>query len=372
MTCYLDYNATAPIRLEAAEAMWETLAEPHNASSIHSYGRNARRSIEHAREKVADLVNTNTHNVIFTSSGTEANNWVFQGIDATTHIISAIEHPSVLKAATNPITLPVTRDGVIDLVAAESILKEYGHGALVSVMLANNETGVIQPIKELAELAHSHGAVIHTDAVQAAGKIPVDITNLNVDVTSISSHKLGGPQGAAALIINNCLTIAPMLKGGGQELGRRAGTENVAAIVGFGVAAEIAAKELPNMQRLATFRDTIERNILTCTSESMVFGKLVSRLPNTTCITMPGVSNETQLMAFDLSGIAVSAGSACTSGKVEASHVLTAMGATEEGSSTAIRISTGWQTTKQDIETLVETWQTLYDRCGTRSQQQAA
>jgi cysteine desulfurase len=362
MTAYLDYNATAPVRPEALAAMTAALAEPGNASSVHGPGRRARRLVEAARVSVAALAGADPAWVIFTSGGTEANNHALTGLPAAALLVSAGEHDSVLQAAPEAARLPLTAEGVVDLAALEQALARAPKGALVSVMLANNETGVIQPLAEVAALARRAGAWVHCDAVQAAGKIPLDIAALDVDLLSLSAHKLGGPPGVGALIANPDLPLKPLLRGGGQERRRRAGTENLPGIAGFGAAAEAALSGLSEVQKLGELRDRFEREIKVLAPEAKVFGAGVPRLPNTSCVALAGLSAETQIMALDLAGVAVSAGSACSSGKVQPSHVLSAMGAGPEEAGAAIRVSLGWASQAGDVDRLLAAWGELYRR----------
>ncbi|WP_199899441.1 aminotransferase class V-fold PLP-dependent enzyme [Sneathiella glossodoripedis] len=340
---YLDYNATAPIRPEVISLVSEVMSEGGNPSSVHALGRKARARVEGARRQLASLVECKAQEIIFTSGGTEANNMVFNGFEGRKLIIGAGEHDSVLASAMqqNAVQVPLNTDGVIDLDALNSLLSTIEEPALISVMMANNETGVIQPISEIVELAREHSALVHTDAIQAVGKIPVSFSNLGVDIMTVSSHKIGGPQGQGALILREGVPISAGQKGGGQELGRRGGTENVAGIAGFGLAAEMAALEIDKISALAELRDHLEAEITQYCPHAVIYGKSALRLPTTSCISMPGVGAELQVMNFDLAGIAVSAGSACSSGKVKASHVLTAMGASDEAASEAIRVSLG-------------------------------
>lgn len=346
---YLDHNATSPLRPVALDAMVEALKAAGNPSSVHRPGRAARARIDKARQQVAGLVGALPGEIVFTSGGTEANNMALRGHKRV--LVSAIEHESVLKAVPDAGRVPVDGSGVIDLTALERMLG--GAPALVSVMLANNETGVIQPIAEVVRLARGAGALVHCDAVQAAGKVPVDLHGLGVDYLSLSAHKLGGPTGIGALAVRNGAPFATDRVGGGQESYRRAGTENVAGIAGFGGAAEASREGLD----VAALRDHVEASL-----PGKVFGARAPRLPNTTCIGMPGVKAETQVMALDLAGVAVSAGSACSSGKVTRSAVLAAMGVDPADADTAIRISCGWNTVFEDIERLIAAWQGLYIR----------
>lgn len=365
---YLDYNATAPMKPAVIAAVVEAMGRLGNASSVHRFGRLARRAVEEARERVAALVGARPEQVVFTSSGTEANNLALHGrgrVHERVHervIVSAIEHDSVRRAAPHAEILPVGADGVVDLEALARLLSRDGKPALVSVLLANNETGVIQPVAEIARLARSHDCLVHCDAVQAAGKIPVDLGSLGVDLMSLSAHKIAGPQGAGALVVADGVEVESMLRGGGQERGRRAGTEDVAALAGFGVAAELAREGLGNTASLTRLRDDLERRVLDLAPGVNIFGAEAPRVANTSCFTMPGVASETQVMALDLAGVAVSAGAACSSGKVQPSHVLRAMGASEAEAGGAIRVSLGWRTSAADIDRFVEAWGGLFAR----------
>lgn len=359
---YLDYNATAPMKPAVIAAVVEAMGRLGNASSVHRFGRLARRAVEEARERVAALVGARPEQVVFTSSGTEANNLALHGHGRVRVIISAIEHDSVRRAAPHAEILPVGADGVVDLEALARLLSRDGKPALVSVLLANNETGVIQPVAEVARLARSHDCLVHCDAVQAAGKIPVDLGSLGVHLLSLSAHKIAGPQGAGALVVADGVEVEPMLRGGGQERSRRAGTEGVAALAGFGVAAELAREGLGNTASLTRLRDDLERRVLDLAPGVNIFGAEAPRVANTSCFTMPGVASETQVMALDLAGVAVSAGAACSSGKVQPSHVLRAMGASEAEAGGAIRVSLGWRTSAADIDRFVEAWGGLFAR----------
>lgn len=353
MRSYLDHNATSPLRPEAKAAMLGAMDLAGNASSVHGEGRSARKLLDDAREHVARAVGAIAPMVVFTSGGSEANNMALKGAPVERLIVSAIEHPSVLETAKASgklvAVIPVTGDGVIDLAALEALLK--GPKALVSVMLANNETGVIQPVAEAVRLAQAHGHLVHTDAVQGLGKIPVNVGLLGVDLMTLSAHKLGGPAGAGALIVRDGLALEPLIHGGGQELRRRAGTENLAALAGFGAVAQAR-------MTVKALRDRLEAAL----DGAVVFGQAANRLPNTTCFAMPGMNAETLLMAFDLEGIAVSSGSACSSGKVAKSHVLAAMGVAPEISQAAIRVSLGWDTQDHHIDHFTAAWRKIRDR----------
>ena len=359
---YLDWNATAPLRAEVAAAMAEALARTGNPSSVHRWGRAARQAIERARGQVAALVGAAPAEVIFTSGGTEANHLALLGMRERRVLISAIEHDSVREAVPEATLIPVTSAGVVDLAALEALLAAERRPALVSIMLANNETGAIQPVAEAAAIARTREALVHCDAIQGAGKLPVDFRALGVDLMSISAHKLGGPQGVGALVAREGVALTALQRGGGQERGRRAGTENGPGIVGFGVAAELAAREKLSSAAIAKLRDRAETALTAVAPDAPVFAKESPRLPNTLSIGMPGVPASTQVMALDLAGVMVSSGAACSSGKVRRSHVLSAMGASREEAESAIRVSLGWSTTPAEVERLVDAWAALYRR----------
>lgn len=360
---YLDYNATAPLKPAVIDAMTAALAECGNASSVHRFGRLARRAVDAARDEVAALVGVEARQVVFTSGGTEANNLAIAAAGAGRRIlVSAVEHDSVRQAAPEAEIIPVDARGEIDLSALQAMLERDTRPALVCVMLANNETGATQPVALVTHLAHAHGALVHCDAVQAVGKMEIDAARLGVDTLSLSAHKLGGPQGIGALVIGDAVELHPLLKGGGQERGWRAGTENMPAIRGFGVAARLGREELGAIQALGALRDAMEERLRRVTPDIVVMAPGAGRLPNTSCVALPGVPAETQVMALDLAGIAVSAGSACSSGKVRPSHVLRAMGASPELAGSAIRVSLGWRTAPEDIEHFVDAWTTMVAR----------
>jgi cysteine desulfurase len=361
---YFDWNATAPLREQARAAVVAALGLTGNASSVHAEGRAARQIIETARDKVAKLVGAEAKNVTFTSGATEANMLALTpaieiaGAKSLRDrlFVSAIEHPSVRSGGRFPAELieelPVTGAGVVDLHALRSAIAR-AERPLVSVMLANNETGVIQPIRQIAEIVHAANGVLHVDAVQGPGRIDCDMGALGADLMSLSAHKLGGPQGAGALVRRGDLHIAePLIKGGGQEHSLRAGTENVASIAGFGAAAAVAANR-QEAAAIAALRDRLEAAIKTLTPEAVIFGDSAPRLPNTTLFAVPGMKAETAIIAFDLNGIAVSSGSACSSGKVQASAVLAAMAVEPSLAQGAVRVSLGWATTDRDIENLL-------------------
>ena len=368
---YLDNNATAPTRPEAVRAVEGVMASVGNPSSVHSHGQKAKKILEQARAEVAALCGAQPDTVIFTSGGTEANNIVLCGTGRPRVLISAVEHPSVRDARSDAKIVPVDHSGVIDLIAMETMLKKNGAEALVSVMAANNETGVIQPISQIATLAHQYGALVHCDAVQAAGKIDIDVTDMGVDFLVISSHKIGGTSGCGAIVNVHGLPLEPLIRGGGQERKVRSGTENLVGIAGFGAAAAVVcAQGKAEMARIGQMRDQLERTIASRIETVSVVGANSERLVNTSCLISPGVSSETQIMALDLAGISASAGSACSSGKVSASPVLDAMGYTEEEASAAIRVSFGWANKEADVDRFVDAFMELYERA--RDRQSAA
>ncbi|MFZ5791590.1 MAG: cysteine desulfurase family protein [Pseudomonadota bacterium] len=358
---YMDHNATTPMRPEVIEVVTAALARVGNPSSVHRFGRLARRAVEEARERVGSAIGAAPAEIVFVSGGSEANNLAVRGSGRPRLVASAIEHDSV-RAAGEFEPVPVDAGGVIDLGALDAMLAGDPRPALVSVMLANNETGAIQPVAEAARIAHAHGAILHCDAVQALGRIPLDVRRLGVDLLSLSAHKIGGPQGTGALFVRDGLSLASQIKGGGQERGRRAGTEAVAAIVGFGLAASAAATEIEDMARIATLRDRLEAGVKRLAPSVRVFAEGAPRLPNTSCFAVTGLGAETQVMALDLAGIAVSAGSACSSGRVRASHVLEAMSADPETAASAIRVSLGRQNDAADIDEFLAAWGALLAR----------
>lgn len=354
---YLDHNATSPLSDAARTVMIKALDQGGNASSIHATGRQARARIEAARGHVARLANAAPGDVTFTSGGTEANNLIINSAQMRDGalIISSIEHPSVLEAARaagREIKLiPCDSNGIIQPDALQSILDEDDTApALVSVMLANNETGVIQPITELARITHEKGALFHTDAIQAAGRIPINIAELGADYLTLSAHKMGGPQGVGAVITSCGAPLSPMMTGGGQERKARAGTENLSGIAGFGAAAKAALENMQNMNQVKTLRDELEGQIQSLDVEIQVLGEHAERLPNTSLLSCAGFPAETIVIALDLDGIAISSGAACSSGKTGASHVPAAMGLDEDTARSTFRVSFGLQNSKEDVE----------------------
>lgn len=357
---YLDYNATTPVLPEVVAAVTAALSRFGNPSSVHSAGRNARAAVEAAREAVAGMINAPSQQIIFTSGGTEANALALRGLAAAAKcsaiLASAAEHPSVLAHVGDADRIPVDRSGRIDLDALDQALRRRRSPVLIALMLANNETGVLQPVADAVALARKYGALIHCDAVQGPGKVPVDMRALGVDSLSLSAHKFGGLKGAGALVLRGGVELTAELLGGGQERRRRAGTENVPGIVGFGAAAGQAGRLLDDSARIASLRDQLETAILAGAPHAQIYGRDTPRLCNTSCIAVPGVSSETQVMRLDLAGVAVSAGSACSSGKIAPSHVLLAMGIDAGEAKSAIRVSLGWETGAADIARFLEVW----------------
>ncbi len=370
MRTYLDHNATSPLRPSVKAAILEAMDFAGNPSSIHLEGRVARKIIDDAREKLALKLGALPQMITFTSGGTEANNLAIRGVAAEKIVVSAVEHPCVLDAAKatlkgtgkdtgkgtgkDVVLVPVDDQGRIDLAALEKSI--FGANVLVSVMLANNETGVVQPIDEVARIVHGKGALLHVDAVQAFGKQPVNFGLIGCDLMSIAAHKVGGPKGVGALIARDGIVFEPLMHGGGQELRRRSGTENVFGIAGFGAVADEPLVETFELT------DALQAGL----DGAVVFSDQRERLSNTTCFALPGSVAETMLMNFDLAGIAVSSGSACSSGKVGRSHVLDAMNVAPLISRGAIRVSLGWNTTQNDIEYFISTWKKLVARHNAR------
>ncbi|MBF0323539.1 MAG: cysteine desulfurase [Alphaproteobacteria bacterium] len=362
VSAYLDHNAGSPARPEVVAVVADILREAGNPSSVHAAGRAARARLEAARTSVAGLVGAPAGGIIFTSGGTEANALALKGCGRPCIVASAVEHPSVLAYATD--IVPVDQDGIVDLAALERLLAESDQSAIVSVMLANNETGVIQPVAEVARLAHRLGALVHCDAAQGPGRLVVSMSDLDVDFLTLSAHKMGGLPGCGALALKNPdFPMAPFLLGGGQERRRRSGSENLPGIVGFGVAADDILRK-DTILEMSDLRDHLESQALARVPAARVVAQAALRLCNTTCLALPGVAAQLQVAAMDLAGLMVSAGSACSSGKVGESHVLKAMGLAPEWAGSAIRVSLGPDTTKNEIELFLNAWTDLAGRKG--------
>lgn len=368
---YLDHNATQPLRPAARAAMLSALDVVGNPSSVHAEGRQARALIEAAREQVARFAGARPADVVFTSGATEANNAVLSHAWRSI-CFSRLEHPSVLApiAAGNgtAIELPVSQHGVVDIDGVAAVLDRPAtvptverDRSLIVLQAANNEIGTLQPISEIVELAAARGARVMSDAVQAAGRIPLAFADSGIDYMTLSAHKIGGPKGVGALIIRDGAPQPAWMRGGGQERRRRGGTENVAAIAGFGAAAEVASVELPLIHRLAILRDRLEVEARSISPALTVIGAGVPRLANTSCIAVTGQSAEALVIKLDLAGVAVSAGSACSSGKVGASTVLAAIGVAPQLARAAIRVSLGWNSTAADVDAFTAAWTRLFD-----------
>ncbi|PDT42719.1 MULTISPECIES: cysteine desulfurase family protein [Sinorhizobium] len=362
---YMDWNATAPLLPEAREAFLSALDAVGNPSSVHGEGRVVRGMIESARRDVAALCGAQPASVIFTSGATEAANMVLTPefrmgrtpLKLGKLYVSAIEHPAVREggrfAREDICEVPVTSGGVVDCVALETLLSAHDRQRglpMVAVMLANNETGIVQPLAEVSAIVRAHGGLLVVDAVQAAGRLPLSIENLGADFLIVSSHKIGGPKGAGALVARGEVMMpAPLIRGGGQEKGHRSGTENAPALVGFGAAARVATDNLEaRTTAIAVLRDRLEAEMLESAPDVVIHGRNAPRIANTSFFTLPGLKAETGQIAFDLEGVALSAGSACSSGKVGQSHVLTAMG--YDPRQGALRLSIGASTTQAEIE----------------------
>jgi cysteine desulfurase len=358
---YLDWNASAKLRPEAREAVLTALETGGNPSSVHGAGRGARRQVERAREQVAALVGVQPREVVFTSGGTEANVLALAPTLGDVLLVSAIEHPSVRAggrfAAVDEI--PVAAGGMVDLDALKRRLANASR-PFVSIMLANNETGVVQPIAQAAAIVHAAGGLLHVDAVQGPGRIACDFKALGADLMTLSAHKIGGPQGAGALIKRDTLDLDAQIKGGGQERGARAGTENVPGIAGFGAAAAAVSRNWRDeAARMASLRDRLEAGLKVIAPQAVIFGEGATRLPNTTLFAVPGVKAETAVIALDLEGVAVSSGAACSSGKVTPSHVLAAMGMAAGLTRGAIRLSLCYSSTEAEIDAFLKAWAKL-------------
>ena len=359
---YLDYNASAPMRPNVISAMQEAMHLVGNPSSVHKHGREVSKTLAEARDILTETVGAKNSRVIFTSGGTESNNLALHGRKIGTTMVSDIEHDSVLFAADAQHRISVNLDGVVDLTLFEEMFSRRTNPSLISVMLANNETGVIQPLHEISSIAHHHGCLVHCDGVQALGKMDINMSDLGVDLLSLSAHKAGGPKGVGALIISDKVKIGPQLIGGGQEYSLRPGTENFVSISGFSATLADIQAQAEEISRISTMRSNLENKLRKAFPDVEVFGRNSPRLINTTCVRMRGLPAETQVIALDLAGISVSAGSACSSGKVTTSHVLKAMGLSSAIANETIRISIGWGTTDDDIESATKAWIELQEK----------
>lgn len=364
---YFDHNATTRTHPMVKKAMLEAYNYNLNPSSVHNDGRYANKLLEESREVLAEALGIKLgidgYEICFTSTGTEANNLILHNFKDKQIAITEAEHPSILQPSSlnpNSKLIPINKNGLIDHHHLELILEDMEPGSLISVLHANNETGVIQGIKDICALAHKYKILVHSDMVQSFGKIDVNIEELGLDFATISSHKIGGPSGAAALIHRTNFQIMPQILGGGQEKNKRAGTQNVPAIIGFAKAAEIAMRKLDSYSKVSEVRDWIEGQILSISKSSIAYGRDSARLPNTLMINMPNVDAQTQLIYFDMNGFSVSTGSACSSGKVKNSHVISAMGYEDDAG--AIRISLGPESKIEDAKKFVSLWENLFKK----------
>lgn len=374
---YLDYNATTPVRPEVIEAVCAAMSTIGNSSSVHAEGRAARAIVEEGREKLRALVNAPVNGVILTGGGTEAIHYALNGTVKTGAVsrifVSAIEHAAVPANAAEtgvPVeTIPAAKSGVADLQWLKDRLKSYDvkrdGGFLVCLMLANNETGVIQPVTDAADIVHDAGGLLFVDAAQAVGKVPVNFVMSGADLMAVTAHKFGGPIGVGALIAGPNLPLHPVMRGGGHESNRRAGTHNVPAIAGLGVACDLAPSTIAKAPVIAAMRDRMQSAAED--AGAVIWGKGEARLPGTLSLSAPGFSSATQLMTMDLAGIAISSGSACSSGKTKPSHVLSAMGADDELAKCGIRVSLGWNSTEEDVDAFRREWPEAYKRVKARA-----
>jgi cysteine desulfurase len=374
MRAYLDHNATTPIRPDVVAAMVDIMADVGNPSSVHTHGQAARKAVERSRAQIGRAICARPEDVVFTSGGTEATNLalhsVIEAAGARRLIVSAIEHSAIAEipvaAGLALDTLPVDGDGVVDLDWLKQRLAGWDRQAdgvpVLALMLVNNEIGTIQPVAEAASLMRDAGGLLVVDAIQAVGKIDVDFAALGADYLALSGHKFGGPQGAGALVVACNAPLSRHHHGGGQEKGRRAGTENVAGIVGLGLAIEQAVSQLDQFSRLSKWRDEIIGDIRQLAPEVVILGEGAARLPNTVSLSIPGWKRENQVMALDLDGVSISAGSACSSGKSRGSKVGTALGLDDALAQGVVRISLGWNSTRDDMDTLLVAWKRAYQR----------
>jgi cysteine desulfurase len=374
---YLDHNATTPVRPEVIDAVASAMRVIGNSSSVHAEGRAARALVEDGREKLRTLVNAPVNGVILTGGGTEAIHYALNGTVRTGAVkrifVSAIEHAAVPSNAAEtdaPIeTIPVLPSGVVDLGWLRDRLKQHDAardgGFLICLMFANNETGVLQPVREAADIAHDAGGLIFVDAAQAVGKIPVNFVMSGADLMAVTAHKFGGPIGVGALIAGPNLPLHPVMRGGGHEQNRRAGTHNVPAIAGLGKACELAPSTIAKAPFIAGLRDRMQRAAED--AGAVIWGRDAARLPGTLSLSAPGFTSQTQLMTMDLAGIAISSGSACSSGKTKPSHVLIAMSAGEALASCGIRVSVGWNSTEEDADAFCREWPAAFERVKTRA-----
>ncbi len=364
---YLDHNASSPIKPQVRTVLVESLDLIGNPSAVHQYGRVLREGIENARRIVANAVNADDgYNIIFTSGATEANMSILNNCNGIDHVlVSSIEHTSVRKSRDDLKFIPVSKDGVINIIALEEMLDQYAtspQNTLISVMMANNETGITQPVQEISRLAKKYQAIIHTDAVQGLGRMGIDMQELGVDALTISGHKIGAPQGTGVLVVKDSLSFSPFIRGGGQEKSKRAGTENSAGIIALGAAVKMAIDDLKKCVETESIRDYFEEELLKISPDSVIFGRNVERTCNTCFFATPNLDSQALVIALDMEGIAVTSGSACSSGTSQPSTVLKAMSVEENLRSSALRISFGWNNTKDDVNNFMTAWQKIYTR----------
>lgn len=373
---YLDYNATSPTKPEVIDAVSDCLKSWSNPSSVHQAGRDSKACLEAARRQVAALAGCHSKQIVFTSGGTEADNMVIQDASFDSYLALATEHPAVRvpiqMKGSKAQSLKVDDQGIIDLAFLEAALKQATGKILLCVMYANNETGAVQPIKEVVALARQYDAWVHCDAVQALGKIPVSFSDLGVHSMALSAHKIGGPPGVGALIVAEGQEVAPWIQGGGQERSFRSGTVNVPGVVGFGIAAELAQACLADASNHAVLRDQFEEALKRITPDVRIFSEDAKRLPNTSMFALEGFDSSVLFVSLDLAGICVSTGSACSSGVAKLSPVLLAMGVPEALAKSAIRISTGWASRQEDIDAFLKVWFRITASSGQNNKQPIA
>ena len=361
---YLDHNAASLSIQEIKDKLNSLPQIPLNPSSVHMAGRKAKSLLETARTNILSSVNASlsTHNLIFTSSGTESNNTIINSFHDKIVLTSKTEHSSILApviALKNHFLIKVDTNGYIDFEQLDEFLETYENQCFISIHFVNNETGVMQDIKKICQLAHARGAIVHSDAIQAYGKIPLDLINLDLDLITISSNKVGGPKGVSAIISKRNIPISSMLKGGSQERGKRAGSENIEAIIGFGEFALHANESINKFENISKISKYIENEVLKISANAVV-GEKSKRIGNTSCLIMPGKSSELQQIAFDLKDIAISTGSACSSGKITRSHVLEAMGIDDKNINCAIRVSLGYNNTYEEAKIFINAWKEIF------------
>jgi len=367
MTIYLDYNATAPLLPGVFDAMRQSMERPTNPSALHAFGQQAKRWMNQARRDIATYIDVHPDHVIFTSGGTEANNFVLKGFRWGNVFLSAVVHDSVYKVLDSFEEIAVNEEGLLDLHALEDLLKVSKDPTLISIVLAHNESGVIQPLEDVVRLAKAYKAYVHVDAVQALGKVPFSFQKMGVDFLTLSAHKIGGPQGVGVLVAKDTLTLSPLMQGGGQERGHRSGTENVPGIVGF--AESLKRQPLDHMKNLKQWHHAMEEELEAFCNTLHIYGGNVERLPNTTCLSMPFVESATQVMHLDLNGIAVSMGAACSSGRTQISRSLQKMGPDPMFAKFAIRVSSGWDSTEEDFKKFTTSWKEMYNSLGGKGSQ---